>query len=121
MGFGLIYIGNSCLRPLPYFVDTQPPIFFYVHMHLVIHFIHYISIYIIYVLPLIHTSHLQYTSLVSRPHTTFTIHITSLGFENGDVTRTNGKNMAAFNSVFIALIPKIDKPTRYEQFRPISL
>ena len=68
-----------------------------------------------------YTSHLPYTSLGSQPHTTFTIHITSLGFENGDVTRTNGKNMAAFNSVFIALIPKIDKPTRYEKFRPISL
>ena len=38
-----------------------------------------------------------------------------------DDSRKYGKIPAVFNSTFIALIPKIDLPKSYEDFRPISL
>jgi hypothetical protein len=90
MGFGLIDMGKSLpLGPLPSLVDTYPPIFVCVHLQLAIHFIHYIQFtsFTYYItLALNHILHLQYTSLGSRPYTTSTIYIASLGFENGDVT-----------------------------------
>ena len=33
----------------------------------------------------------------------------------------SGKIPAVFNSTFIALIPKVDHPNSFEEFRPISL
>jgi hypothetical protein len=38
-----------------------------------------------------------------------------------DLTRSIGKTFGAFNTTFIALIPKVDNPTSFEKFRPISL
>ena len=38
-----------------------------------------------------------------------------------DDSRKYGKVPATFNSTFIALIPKIDLPKSFEDFRPISL
>jgi hypothetical protein len=35
--------------------------------------------------------------------------------------RTNGKVLDAFNSTFLALIPKKEKPNSFDEFRPISL
>lgn len=36
-------------------------------------------------------------------------------------SRTSDKTLAAFNTTFIALIPKANNPTCYESIRPISL
>jgi hypothetical protein len=38
-----------------------------------------------------------------------------------ETTRTQGKMLGAFNTTFLALIPKEDNPTTFEKFRPISL
>jgi hypothetical protein len=38
-----------------------------------------------------------------------------------EATRTTGKMLGAFNTTFIALIPKEDNLTSFEKFRPISL
>jgi len=38
-----------------------------------------------------------------------------------DDSRKYGKVPATFNSTFIALIPKIDLPKSFEDFRPISM
>ena len=36
-------------------------------------------------------------------------------------TRTSGKILESFTSAFIALIPKFDNPTTFDDYRPISL
>ena len=38
-----------------------------------------------------------------------------------ELSRISGKIPAVFNSTFLTLIPKIDHPLSYEDFRPISL
>ena len=38
-----------------------------------------------------------------------------------EISRISGKIPAVFNSTFISLIPKIDHPLSFEDFRPISL
>jgi hypothetical protein len=38
-----------------------------------------------------------------------------------EATRTTGKMLGAFNTTFLALIPKDDNPTSFEKFRPIYL
>jgi hypothetical protein len=38
-----------------------------------------------------------------------------------EYSMTSDKLMASFNANFIALIPKIDNPTNFDQFKPISL
>ena len=38
-----------------------------------------------------------------------------------EISRVSGKILAVFNSTFLALIPKIDQPLSFEDFRPISL
>ena len=38
-----------------------------------------------------------------------------------ELSRISGKIPAVFNSTFLALIPKIDHPLSFEDFRPISL
>eukprot|EP01018_Ginkgo_biloba_P038193 Gb_37994 [translate_table: standard] len=36
-------------------------------------------------------------------------------------SRVHGKVLASFNATFIALIPKVDNPTSFEEYKPISL
>jgi len=36
-------------------------------------------------------------------------------------SRSSGSIISSLNSTFIALIPKVDKPARFGDFRPISL
>ena len=38
-----------------------------------------------------------------------------------ELSRLSGKILAVFNSTFLALIPKVDSPSSFEDFRPISL
>jgi hypothetical protein len=38
-----------------------------------------------------------------------------------EYSKTTGQTSTSFNSTFIALIPKSDNPTTFEQFKPISL
>jgi len=38
-----------------------------------------------------------------------------------DYSRTSGQTLVAFNANFIALIPKIDNPTNFDQFKLILL
>ena len=38
-----------------------------------------------------------------------------------ELSRVSGKIPAIFNSTFLALVPKIDHPLSFEDFRPISL
>ena len=38
-----------------------------------------------------------------------------------ELSWVSGKILAVFNSTFLALIPKIDQPLSFEDFRPISL
>jgi hypothetical protein len=38
-----------------------------------------------------------------------------------EATKTTRKMLRAYNTTFIALIPKEDNPTSFEKFRPISL
>jgi hypothetical protein len=38
-----------------------------------------------------------------------------------EASRTIGKMLGAFNTTFLALIPKDDNPSSFDKFRPISL